>query len=128
MSLNKVTLSGNLARDVDLRYAKSNAAVANFTVAVNERERRSDGTYADRANWVDCVMFGKRAEALEPYLRKGVKIAATGRLHQSTWEQDGSKRSKIEIHVDEIEFMTAQRDRQAPNQATSGTYTEDIPF
>lgn len=127
MSLNKVTLSGHLARDVELRYTKQGAPVANFTVAVNDRARQSDGTYADRTNWVDCVLFGKRGEALEPYLRKGVKIAATGKLYQSAWTQDGKQRSKLEIHVDEIDLMTNLRDRQTP-QAPSGLLSEDVPF
>lgn len=128
MSLNKVTLSGHLGREADLRYTKSGSAVASFTVAVNERARQSDGTYADRTNWVDCVMFGKRGEALAPYLRKGVKIAATGKMHQSTWEQDGKQRSKLEIHVDEIDFMTSTRDKPTNSGAQAGTYMEDIPF
>lgn len=128
MSLNKVTLSGNLARDADLRYTKSSSAVTSFTVAVNERARQSDGTYSDRTNWVDCVMFGKRGEALAPYLRKGVKVAATGKMHQSTWEQDGRQRSKLEIHVDEIEFMTSARSKQTHGETQTGAYAEDIPF
>lgn len=79
MSLNKITLSGNLGADAELRYTKSGNPVVSFSLAVNERTPNGDGTWGEYTNWPDCVMFGKRAEALAPWLRKGTKISLIGR-------------------------------------------------
>ena len=83
-------------------------------------------------------MFGKRAEALERYLRKGTKVAIEGRLHYSSWESDGQKRSKLDVTVDEIEFMAPREDgdggrsygsaRPPQKPAQADLYDEDIPF
>ncbi len=75
MSLNKITLSGNLGADAELRYTKSGNPVVSFSLAVNERTPNGDGTWGEYTNWPDCVMFGKRAEELAPWLRKGTKIS-----------------------------------------------------
>ena len=69
MSLNKITLSGNLGADAELRYTKSGNPVVSFSLAVNERTPNGDGSWGEYTNWPDCVMFGKRAEALAPWLR-----------------------------------------------------------
>ena len=86
-------------------------------------------------NFVDCTMFGTRAEAVSRYLSKGTKVAIEGKLRYSSWEKDGQRRSKLEVIVDEIEFMS-RRDGQAaqaaaPVQAQAeplDVYDEDIPF
>lgn len=113
MSINSVTISGNIGHDPELRHTASGSAVLGFSVAVNERVKdRETGEWSDKANWVDCVMFGNRAQSLAPYLRKGTKVAIEGKLRWSQWEKDGAKRSKIEVVVDEIEFVGA-RDQSA---------------
>lgn len=68
MSLNKVTLSGNLGADADLRYMGNGTAVCSFSLAVNDRMPKGDGEWGEWTNWPDCVIFGKRAEALAPWL------------------------------------------------------------
>lgn len=79
-------------------------------------------------------MFGKRAEALQPYLAKGTKLSLTGHLHKSTYERDGKQYSRVEIIVDEVELMNARREAQAPEamppQAVeaASVYDSDIPF
>lgn len=114
MSINSVTISGNIGHDPELRHTASGSAVLGFSVAVNERVKdRETGEWSDKANWVDCVMFGNRAQSLAPYLRKGTKVAIEGKLRWSQWEKDGAKRSKIEVVVDEIEFMSS-RDQSVP--------------
>lgn len=135
MSLNTCTISGNLGKSADLRMTASGLAVCNFTVAVNERKRQQDGSYQDETSWFDCVMFGKRAEGLHPYLTKGTKLSVVGHLKQSTYEHDGQRRSRVQIIVDEVELMSGRRESQqpegtpapAPVQATS-IYDDDIPF
>lgn len=134
MSLNTCTISGNLGKAAELRYTNSQLAVVSFSVAVNERRKQADGSYQDELNWLDCTMFGKRAEALQPYLAKGTKLSLTGHLHKSTYERDGKQYSRVEIIVDEVELMNARREAQAPEamppQAVeaASVYDSDIPF
>ena len=123
MGINRVTVSGNLTRDAELRTTQGGSSVLGFSVAVNDRRKNQQtGEWEDVPNYVDCVVFGKRAEALSKMLRKGSKVAIEGKLRYSAWEKDGSKRSKLEIAVDEVELMGAKAERQAE------VYDEEIPF
>ena len=109
MSINKVIISGNLTRDPELRSTASGMPVMSMGVAVNDRRRNAQtGEWEDYANFIDCTMFGARAEALQRYLTKGTKVAIEGKLRWSQWERDGQKRSKIEVIVDELEFMSSR--------------------
>ena len=112
MSINRVIQSGNLTRDAELRRTQSDLAVLTFGLAVNERRRKADSDeWEEYPNFIDCVLFGNRAEALEQYLVKGTKVALEGRLRWSSWEaEDGSKRSKHEIIVEELEFMAPRKE------------------
>ena len=81
--------------------------VLSFGVAVNDRAKNQQtGEWEDRPNFIDCTMFGNRAEKLGSYIVKGNKVAIEGKLRWSQWEKDGQKRSKLEVIVDEIEFMS----------------------
>lgn len=135
MSLNTCTVSGNLGKAAELRYTNTGLAIVSFSVAVNERKKQDDGSYSDYTNWLDCTMFGKRAEALQPYLAKGTKLSLVGHLHKSSWEQDGQRFSKVEIIVDEVELMNSRREAQQPEGApvpepvqAGSMYDDDIPF
>lgn len=132
MTINKAIITGNITRDVELRSTGGGLSVANFSVAVNERVKNtSSGEWEDRANFIDCTMFGKRAEALAQYLTKGTKVTVEGRLRWSQWEDKngGGKRSKIEIVVDELELMTrGERRTEAAEAPQAGMYDADIPF
>lgn len=143
-SLNSVTLSGNLGQDAEVRYTNNGLAITSFSLAVSKSRRQSDGSYKDVTSWVDCVMYGNRGEAMygNGMLQKGVRLAIVGRLHQNVWEKDGQRRSKLEVIVDNVVTMTAQRQQQqgyqaAPQQqyqaaqqpaAYPDVYDEDIPF
>lgn len=122
MSINRVNVSGNLTRDPELRYAQNGTAILDMGVAVNDRAKNPQtGEWEDRPNFVDLTMFGKRAEAVAPYLSKGSKVAIEGRLRYSSWQaKDGSKRSKLEVVVDEIEFMS--RDGSVARSAAPAGY------
>lgn len=115
MSINRVTISGNLTRDPELREA-GGSPVLGFGVAVNDRAKNQQtGEWEDRPNFIDCVMFGRRAEALSSLLAKGQKVAVSGKLRYSSWEaKDGSRRSKVEVAADEVELMArAERHEEA---------------
>ncbi len=133
MSLNTCTESGRLGKAAELRYTTTGVAVVTFSIAVDERRKQPDGSYQDEANWFDCVMFGKRAEALQPYLAKGTKLSLVGHLRQSTYERDGQKRSRVEIVVDDVELMNTRREQQTADPApqaveAASVYDSDIPF
>lgn len=126
MSINRVNISGNLTRDPELRATTGGTQVLSFGMAVNDRRKNQQtGEWEDYPNFVDCTMFGSRAEKVSRYLTKGCKVAVEGKLRYSQWERDGQKRSKLEVIVDEIEFMSRQ---QAAEPAPSDAYDEDIPF
>ena len=155
MSINRVMISGNLTRNAEIRSTQSGMAILGFGVAVNDRRKNQQtGEWEDYPNFVDCTMFGTRGEKLQPYLTKGTKVAIEGKLRYSSWERDGQRRSKLEVIVDELEFMSS---RNGANQgydngmsagyapqpqpmmaaqpapapimnASASVYDEDIPF
>lgn len=129
--LNTVTLGGNLCRDAELRATASGMAVLSFSVAVNESVKDQSGEWSDYPNYIDCTMFGRRAESVAPYLTKGTYVALVGRFHQNRWKaQDGQNRSKIEVRVDNLHFESRgdrNEDYAAPQNGGS-LYDEDIPF
>ena len=107
MSINKVLLTGNLTRDPELRSLASGNSVLGFGIAVNERRKNNEtGQWEDRPNYFDCTMYGSRAEAISRFLTKGTKVALEGRLQWRQWEKDGQTRSKVDIIVNEIEFLS----------------------
>lgn len=125
MSINHVCISGNLTRDAESRMTKSGMAVVKFTVAVNDRRKNQSGEWEDYANFIDCTMFGKYAEKVAPSMTKGTKVCASGKLHQQTWEQDGQKRSKLEVIANDIELPKREK---GPSEPEASLYDSDIPF
>lgn len=119
MSINRVNITGNLTRDPELRSTAGGMAVLGFGVAVNDRRKNQQtGQWEDYPNFVDCTMFGNRAEALSRILRKGMKVAIEGKLRYSSWEDKngGGRRSKIEIIPDEVELLSQNANAQQPQQ------------
>lgn len=110
MSINRVVITGNLTRDAELRQTAGGTAVLGLGVAVNDRRRNPQtGEWEDVPNFIEATLFGARAEGLARYLVKGTKVAIEGKLRYSQWEKDGQKRSKLEVVVDEIEFMSSRQ-------------------
>lgn len=130
MSINRVSISGNLTRDAELRQTQGGMAILSLGVAVNDRRKNQQtGEWEDVPNFVDCVMFGSRAEKLAQYLAKGTKVAIDGKLRYSSWEKDGARRSKLEVIVDDLEFMSRGGQQQRQQQtASADIYDENIPF
>lgn len=140
MSINKVCITGNLTRDPELRETASGFQVLNFGVAVNDRHKNQQTQqWEDYANFVDCMMFGNRAASVSRFLGKGSKVAIEGKLRWSQWEtQDGSKRSKLEVVVDELEFMSRNENGSQGQAYGHGEvaqpameavpYDDEIPF
>lgn len=130
MGINKCFLSGNLTRDPELRNTASGLPVLGFGMAVNDRRKNQQtGEWEDFPNFVDCTLFGSRAEPLSHFLRKGSKVSIDGKLRYSQWERDGQKRSKLEVIIDELEFMDTRQVEQATAEPAAPAYADDdIPF
>ena len=128
MSINKVMITGNLTKDAEIRQTKTGTTVLVFGVAVNEKRKNSQtGEWESSPNFFDCTMFGSYAEAIAEYLNKGTKVAICGKLHYSSWEKDGQKRSKVDIIVENIEFLSPKEDSATPEDPFE-CYSEEIAF
>ncbi len=119
-SLNKVFMIGNLTRDPELRYVPSGAPVATFGLAVNRTFVTQHGDKKDEVCFVRIVVFGKQAESCSQYLTKGRPVFVEGRLQYRVWEQDGQKRSTLDIVADRVQFLGSPG-----KHATGGA--EEIP-
>ena len=105
-SLNKVLLMGNMTRDPQLSYLPSQTAVAEFGLAMTRRFKKQDGSQGEETCFVDCQMFGKRAEVLNKYFKKGDPIFVEGRLKLDQWtDKDNQKRSRLRVFIENFEFV-----------------------
>lgn len=109
--INRVTIVGRLTRDPELRHLPSGSAVLQMGVAVNGRMKDDAGNWSDKPNFFDVKVFGNQAEMLANHLSKGRRIGVDGRLDWSSWEaQDGTKRSKVEIVAQSVQFLDSRQD------------------
>lgn len=140
--INSVVISGRLTRDPESRDTSS-TPITRMCVAVNDRRRNQQtGEWEDYANFIDVASFGHTAEFVAQDLRKGDAVTVEGRLHWSSWEHDGQKKSKVEVTATNIVYA-----RKAPNgahpmtqeqlqtyvdsaarAAQSGAYDDELPF
>ncbi len=149
-NLNKIFLMGNLTRDPQLSYTPTQTAVVDFGLAVNRRWRGKDGSNKEETCFVDCRAFGKQAENINKYLTKGRPLLVEGRLTFNSWTaQDGSRRSKHRVTVEQFQFIggpagqaTGQaagaeaaepayeepQDVDAQQQNSNAAGSDDIPF
>lgn len=106
-NLNKVMLMGNLTRDPELRYTPNNTAVTKIGMAINRRWRnQQSGEQQEETTFVDCTAFGRQAELLNEYMRKGRPLFIEGRLNLRQWQaQDGQNRSKLEVVIEQFQFI-----------------------
>lgn len=102
----KAVVYGNITRDPELRSTPSGAQVCGFTIAVGRRYKDANGEWRDQASFFDCSAWGRVGETIAQYMHKGSAILVSGRLEQRTWtDQDGKKRSKIEVVVEDFSFV-----------------------
>jgi len=125
-SLNKVFLIGNLTRDPELRYVPSGAPVATFGLAVNRRFVTQNGEKKDEVCFVRVVVFGKQAESCNQYLNKGRLVFIEGRLQYRSWEQDGQKRSTIDVVADRVQFLGGPKPAAGVGESTEAAREEVV--
>ena len=138
-NFNKVLLMGNLTRDPQLTYLPSQTAVVDFGLAVNRKWTSREGEKKEETCFVDCRAFGRTAENINKYLSKGRPLFVEGRLTFNSWTaQDGTKRSKHRVTVENFQFLggasgqgarqTEQNAGQADSQVEQNKGADDIPF
>jgi single-strand DNA-binding protein len=104
-SINQVILMGNLTRDPELRTTPSGQSVCSFGIAVNRSWQGQDGQAQEAVDFFDITAWGKLGELVNQYLSKGRKALIQGRLSYRAWEQDGQKRSKVEVVANDVTFL-----------------------
>lgn len=129
----KAIITGNLTRDPELRTTPNGASVCSFSVAVNRVYRDASGEQKEDVSFIDCSAWGKLAEMISQYAKKGSGVLVSGRLDQRSWEDktSGQKRSRVEIVVEDFNFTGAARDNSNSgnfnNSASSEAPATDLP-
>jgi len=107
-SLNQVTLMGNLTRDPELRQTPTGQNVTSFSLALNRSYKDQSGEWQEATDYIDIVCWGPLAERVAQYLSKGRRCLVQGRLQSRNWEQDGAKRSKVEVLANDVTFLDSR--------------------
>ena len=128
----KAIITGNLTRDPELRNTPSGASVCSFSVAVNRTYRGADGENKEEVSFIDCSAWGKLAEVINQYAKKGTGVLVSGRLSQRSFEdKTGAKRSRTEIVVEDFNFIgggnNGNSSYSAPATSTAAAAPADVP-
>ena len=129
-SANRVTLIGNLTRDVELKYLQSGMAVANVGMAMNDRRKQGD-EWVDDTVFVDVAIWGKTAEVASQYLSKGSPLYVEGRLKLDSWEKDGVKHSKLSVTCERMQMLGTKgegggQSRSEPARSKPSSHTHYV--
>lgn len=107
-SVNQVILMGNLTRDPELRQIPSGQSVCSFSLALNRAYKDQSGEWQEATDYVDVTAWGPLGERVAQYLTKGRRCLVQGRLQSRNWEQDGQKRSKVEVNANDVTFLDSR--------------------
>lgn len=127
-SLNQVTLMGNLTRDPELRQTPTGQNVTSFSLALNRSYKDSSGEWQEATDYIDIVCWGPLAERVAQYLTKGRRCLVQGRLQSRSWEQEGTKRSKVEVLANDVTFLDGRsNDNDSPEDEADMATTKSKP-
>ncbi len=118
-SFNQVTLMGNLTRDPELRQTPKGQSVCSFSLALNRAYKGADGEWQETTDYVDIVAWGPLGERVAQYVTKGRPVLVSGRLQSRSWEQDGQKRSKVEVIAGDVTFLGGRTDGPSSDYSDS---------
>lgn len=104
-SFNQVILMGNLTRDPEVRTTPNGQSVCSFSLALNRSYKGADGNWQEATDYIDIVAWGPLGDRVAQYLSKGRPCLVNGRLQSRSWEQDGQKRSKVEVNANDVTFL-----------------------
>jgi single-strand DNA-binding protein len=131
--MNKLSVVGRLTRDPEMRYTNSGLAILNINIANNFSKKVGD-SWQEEVSFFEVSLLGKRAESLQPYLKKGKQIGVSGELRQNRWtNNEGQNRSKIYIVADHIQLFggsdgSGNNAKQPVTGGASEQFDDDIPF
>ncbi|MBM3494989.1 MAG: single-stranded DNA-binding protein [Armatimonadetes bacterium] len=128
---NLVVLMGHLTRDPETRVTQKGMPVANFGLAINSKWTSREGEKKEETCFVDCSAFGRVAETVAEFAKKGDPLFVIGRLHQENWEtQEGDRRSKITVTVDSFQLLSKKSDdaKPAPRRDNKQADGDAVPF
>lgn len=120
-SFNQVILMGNLTRDPELRTIPSGQSVCSFSLALNRSFKGADGNWQEATDYIDVVAWGPLGERVSQYLSKGRPCLVNGRLQSRQWEQDGQKRSKVEVVAQDVTFLGGRGEGDSGNTPSNST-------
>jgi len=127
-SVNKAILIGNLGKDPELRYTPSGQAVASFSIATTRKWRDKEGQFQEQTDWHNIVAWGKQAETINEYLKKGSPIYIEGRIQNRSYDdKDGVKKWISEVVIREFQFLGGRPDQSGGAKPTSGPPSEAPP-
>ena len=126
-NINRVTITGNLTRDPELRSTRGGTSVCSLRVAVNTRRKNASGDWEDYANYFDVTVWGAQGENCAQYLQKGRPVAVDGRLQWREWQNDnGDKRQAVDIVAETVQFL-GSRDSGGETNGNSFRPQSDVP-
>lgn len=125
---NKSFLMGRLVRNAETKTTSGGLFIAKISIANNQSKKNQDGTWGETAHFFDITLFGKRAQALAPYLVKGQLVAVEGHLIQRRWEKDGKKCQRVEIATDDIKLVSRPRDKDEPQAGLDNPPPDADPY
>lgn len=125
-SVNKWFGLGNVGRDPEIKATASGSFLANFSLATSERYKDAQGNWQDRTEWHRLVAFGRTAEIIRDYVKKGAPLYVEGRIQTRSWDKDGETRYSTEIIVSDMSILTAKESAPQPAKPVIGD--DDIPF
>jgi len=120
-SVNQVILMGNLTRDPELRQTPSGQSVVSFSLALNRAYKDQSGDWQEATDYIDVVAWGPLAERVSQYVTKGRRVLVQGRLQSRSWEQDGQKRSKVEVLANDVTFLDGRGDGEGGGAAPAAS-------
>ena len=117
-SFNRVIIMGNLTSDPELRYTPKGTAIAQLTLAVNRKWKSESGEKKEEVSFVDCNAWGRTAETIGQYMKKGRPLLVEGRLKQETWtdKQTQKQRSALKVVIESFSFVDTNPDAQPKNE------------
>ncbi len=135
-SLNKVILIGNLGGDPELRKTSGDLSIAQFSIATSEKRKDESGNFQEKTEWHKIVAFGRTAEIVSEYLKKGSSVCIEGKIQYSSWEKDGQKHYKTEIIANNLVMLGKKSNESSNNNVSdnsdvsnsSETSEDDLPF
>lgn len=108
-SVNRVIILGNVGRDPESRTTGSGSTVANLSIACSERRKDASGNWQDAVEWISLVAFGRTAEIIRDYVKKGSRLYVEGKLQTRSWEKDGEKKYKTDVLVNELVLLDGKQ-------------------